>query len=910
MQGHTNIAYNLDLITSEVIYYSRSLGGRGFLCLILGLCFPSSNSHFRPSNKFSIIHEFTHLEFDYPSKQDRQADIESGVFIPGKLAPIDTDAYFNPKTKEKTTFITIPRFQDGVPATLGTIVRNSNGYPIIKPYPSWEWYKNPQSCNKLRIVSVYRIMIDSCDRLWVMDGAQIGEKVACPPQIMAFDLKTNTLISKFELPANQWTENSTFVTPVVDIVNRKNRCENTFVYMADCTGYSIVVYDHKKRNSWIVKDETMIWNPNFQTYSIAGQSFQLQDGILGLALAPSVPVYGKRLFYHAMSSETEHWVKTSDLQNEQLFTSGRNSYSRIFYTYKGTRHTQSAAEAIDKDGVLYFGLMSNISVGCFDTDGEYGIPGDYSDVIAHNENTLQFISGMKVITDLSGEQYVQLLSSRFQKVATDTISPREINYRIQIASVKNLRLGTRCKPSQRPGPPVTHEPSYSTPTSNSYNNGGPVVFPSNDFGRLFCLALVLYILPKPTFSQKGMKKKFSIQYEFSYLEFDYSSRRDREAAIKSGEFIPGKLAPIDTDAYFNPKTNQKTTFITIPRFQDGVPATLGTVFKNSSGYPIIKPYPSWEWFKNPTSCNKQRIVSVYRIMVDSCERLWVMDGAQIGEKVACPPQIMAFDLKTNKLISTYELPQDQWTENSTFVTPIVDIVNRKNRCENTFVYMADCTGYSIVVYDHKKRISWIVKDETMKPDPDFETFSIAGQSFQLQDGILGLALAPSVPVYGKRLFYHALSSEIETWVRTSDLQNQQLFTDSQTSYSHIFYTYKGTRHTQSAAEAIDKDGVLYFGLMSNISVGCFNTRGEYGLPGNYSDVVARNEETLQFISGAKVIARFPDVEYLQIISSRFQKVATDTLNPAEINFRIQTACVRNLKVGTNCDRKYNGNKYY
>lgn len=56
-------------------------------------------------------------------------------------------------------FVTSPRFQDGVPAALGTVVVDKNRMPYVKPYPSWEWFKEPRKCKTNRIVSVYRIMV-------------------------------------------------------------------------------------------------------------------------------------------------------------------------------------------------------------------------------------------------------------------------------------------------------------------------------------------------------------------------------------------------------------------------------------------------------------------------------------------------------------------------------------------------------------------------------------------------------------------------------------------------------------------------------------------------------------------------------------------------------------------------------
>ncbi|XP_072393944.1 dopaminechrome tautomerase-like [Diabrotica undecimpunctata] len=413
-----------------------------------------------------------------------------------------------------------------------------------------------------------------------------------------------------------------------------------------------------------------------------------------------------------------------------------------------------------------------------------------------------------------------------------------------------------------------------------------------------CLSQTIFSAVSPSLSDK-----FQIWYQFKQLDFEYPNFAKRKSDIAARVFIPGKPAPIDTDVYY-PAGRNPVVFVTIPRFQDGIPATLGTVVLDKSRNPIIRPYPDWSWHKNPKDCNPSRIASVYRVMIDECNRLWVLDSGKIGDQVDCNPQLLAFDLRTNRLISKYEIPKDQWTINSTFVTPIVDIISRENFCENTYVYMADCIwdNPSIVVYDHLNRNSWIVQDETMKPDPKFEKFTIDGTSFDLLDGILGMSLTPFIPGLGRRLFYHAMSSDTEHYIKTSDLKNKYLW-ELKRPFPTLFKTYVGTRKTQSAAEAIDSTGVQYFGLIKNIEVACFATKGEYGIPGNYTDIVANNQQTLQFIGGMKVKNNpHNGDEELIIITSRFQRVITDTVKSGEINFRIQKASTSNLKAGTKCDQ--------
>lgn len=55
-------------------------------------------------------------------------------------------------------FISIPRFQNGVPVTLGYVTDNISpeGNPIIAPYPNWEWNRLGQ-CDA--ITSVFRMQV-------------------------------------------------------------------------------------------------------------------------------------------------------------------------------------------------------------------------------------------------------------------------------------------------------------------------------------------------------------------------------------------------------------------------------------------------------------------------------------------------------------------------------------------------------------------------------------------------------------------------------------------------------------------------------------------------------------------------------------------------------------------------------
>lgn len=139
------------------------------------------------------------------------------------------------------------RWKAGVAATLNYIDLNSTEKsPKLRPYPSWEANKLPidvqpqdqktpsggrldadkaqdagvQLKDNSTIISTFRIQVDVCDRLWVLDTglADIlgNPKQITPNSILVFDLKTDTLLRRFTIPADQ-TKEDTFFANIVSL---------------------------------------------------------------------------------------------------------------------------------------------------------------------------------------------------------------------------------------------------------------------------------------------------------------------------------------------------------------------------------------------------------------------------------------------------------------------------------------------------------------------------------------------------------------------------------------------------------------------------------------------------------------------------------------------------------------------
>lgn len=142
----------------------------------------------------------------------------------------------------------------------------------------------------------------------------------------------------------------------VDVRNPSpGNCENTMVYIADVTGFGLVVYDHRRKTSWRIKNKLFFSDPDFGTHTINGESFDLMDGIMGLAVTPLsqstnqqsqivFPSYGnrspqlsssslsqgRRLYFQALAADTLNSVPLSLLDNQTIWNSNVEAEPRSF----------------------------------------------------------------------------------------------------------------------------------------------------------------------------------------------------------------------------------------------------------------------------------------------------------------------------------------------------------------------------------------------------------------------------------------------------------------------------------------------------------------------------------------------------------------------------------------------------
>lgn len=115
------------------------------------------------------------------------------------------------------------------------------------------------------------------------------------------------------------------------------------------------------------------------------------------------------------------------------------------------------------------------------------------------------------------------------------------------------------------------------------------------------------------------------QLRFAWKEVDYewNTPAERENAIKSGDFVPANNLPLGLGRWKN------KLFVTVPKWKNGVASSLNYVDLNGTSDQLLKPYPSLKDNLIPDSAkdlpSNKTIISVFRIYIDPCDRLWVMD---------------------------------------------------------------------------------------------------------------------------------------------------------------------------------------------------------------------------------------------------------------------------------------------
>uniref|UniRef100_A0A1B6DFI2 Bee-milk protein n=1 Tax=Clastoptera arizonana TaxID=38151 RepID=A0A1B6DFI2_9HEMI len=392
-------------------------------------------------------------------------------------------------------------------------------------------------------------------------------------------------------------------------------------------------------------------------------------------------------------------------------------------------------------------------------------------------------------------------------------------------------------------------------------------------------------------SGEGQHRWSKINEVLRWKQVDYqlSSDRVRNELISSRRFIPENNSMLGLEVW------RDKVFITVPRWYQGVVATLNYVNLNSrSKSPPLIPYPDYTTNDIHSGDLNNKIISTTRIFVDSCNRLWVPDNGQEGISTGATTRLSShklfvFDLNTNRLLKKIAIGRDVAREQTLFYEVAVEVTN--NDCSRAFAYLADTVGYGLVVYSYATDSLTRISNTYLYFEPQNSVFN----NVQFNDGIMGIALSQTRHDGFRTMYFHALASYNEYNVSTQVLRDPTLSGD--------FTRFKlmGSRGEkgQSTTQRLDeKTGVLFYTQVMKNGIGCWNSKmypNEYSTATNGMVVVDRTRITFP---SALTLDSNRDV---WVLSNNLLSFGARTMNPKDFNYRIYNASVESLIKDTMCD---------
>ncbi|XP_063973045.1 major royal jelly protein 1-like [Diachasmimorpha longicaudata] len=373
-----------------------------------------------------VLYEWKYLDWVWPNTA-----LTGKSYIPENPFTQDVDVDVSGRV-----FVTSPQWLEGTPITLSLVTNlQGPGGPLLTPYPHWSWH-TPNDCDKL--ISVYRLAIDECNRLWFVDVGRVQDKPICPTKIMIFDLFTDRLIHKYIVPADQTFDGkASLVTPIVEL---GDTCDDAYLYIADVGENGLVIYNLQEDRSWRVNNtrgNAFGPDPDGMNITIAGESFDLTDGTLGMSLSPPGFFHQRYLYFNSLASYHQKFASVDTLKMSEF-------QEPLIFESIVKRQSQAGVQATSRKGVLFFQLAQLTAIACWSMERPF--TQDNIEILAFDEDALQYVSGIKVINNYQGEEELWFNTNRLQKTIKMTRTPTEVNFRIIMGSVDDIINGTKCEP--------------------------------------------------------------------------------------------------------------------------------------------------------------------------------------------------------------------------------------------------------------------------------------------------------------------------------------------------------------------------------------------------------------------------------------------------------------------------------
>ncbi|XP_014489488.1 PREDICTED: protein yellow-like [Dinoponera quadriceps] len=379
--------------------------------------------------------------------------------------------------------------------------------------------------------------------------------------------------------------------------------------------------------------------------------------------------------------------------------------------------------------------------------------------------------------------------------------------------------------------------------------------------RLILLALAVTIVM--------CHEPFQVIFEWKTIDTQWPSDEERLYAGTHGDYIPANNF-IATVKFWKDKM-----YLTMPRWKDGVPVTLGVTSAtpvNGTTAPLLEPFPSWAMQKLG-DCYAFQLV--HSMEIDPKGRMWVLDTGRpttLRELTAnCPARLVILDLENaGKILRIYEFPDHVARRGVTYLNDIV-----LDHEDGVMAYITDSSkdDPGIIVYSLKNNTSWKIRHDSMKAKSEAVTFMVAKTHVILPTPVDGIALSPASSS-NRQVYYSPLSSFHLYSIPVSALKKNATNIDQ-------YVRELGRKSSQTDGMIMSAKSVLYFGLLADDAIAMWDTKNSSSFTIGQR-VMSRDHVLTQWPESFA----FDENGYLWCVVNTLQNFLNSRVNVSTSNYRL------------------------
>jgi sugar lactone lactonase YvrE len=303
---------------------------------------------------------------------------------------------------------------------------------------------------------------------------------------------------------------------------------------------------------------------------------------------------------------------------------------------------------------------------------------------------------------------------------------------------------------------------------------------------------------------------YEILFHWNHLSWIFPDEATEQEFLAKEYWKGAMPAGFKTDADGN-------FYLSVPRWAPDIPATVNKIVPGSDS-PRLTAYPSWEMNRIG---ERGALQSVLGWEIDELGRAWFLDQGHIEgrECLDGAQKIVCWDLRTNQLVDSVEIPHEIASYQASFLNDLV-VDN-----QNGFVYIADSGIFTdpleggLIVYDmHTRQLRRLLHQHESTQDVPNYWFEIAGKQVwrdrPMRTGADGIALSAD----RKTLYWCPLTGRNLYCVDTALLQ------DFNTPSDRIEQAVMnlGDKGTNTDGMGADNRGLIYYTMLEGKGVGIYD----------------------------------------------------------------------------------------